>query len=163
MMPAPRYKLGSIIMCTLTIFLTACDFKASTLSTLTPTSTPVVSPTLSPTFTHTPTFPSQLPTQALKEVSTTVYDTWVRPTDGAEMVFVPGGSFLMGSSEVELQAVMELWEQYRGEGHCRLAWFENEMPQHKVTLDSYWIDRTEVTNAQYNLCVEAGICRATDC
>jgi eukaryotic-like serine/threonine-protein kinase len=29
-----------------------------------------------------------------------------------------------------------------------------------VTLDGYWIDQTEVTNAQYKRCVAAGSCRA---
>jgi len=34
----------------------------------------------------------------------------------------------------------------------------NEKPVHTVTLDAFWIDRTEVTNAMYALCVEAGKC-----
>lgn len=27
--------------------------------------------------------------------------------------------------------------------------FDEQRPAHTVTLDSYWIDRTEVTNAQF--------------
>jgi formylglycine-generating enzyme required for sulfatase activity len=53
----------------------------------------------------------------------------VYPQDGAEMVWVPGGSFTMGSAP--------------GEGH------DDEHPQHEVILPGYWIDRTEVTNEQY--------------
>jgi formylglycine-generating enzyme required for sulfatase activity len=33
-----------------------------------------------------------------------------------------------------------------------------ESPVHKVTLGSFWIMQTEVTNAQYARCVEAGAC-----
>jgi len=35
---------------------------------------------------------------------------------------------------------------------------EDEKPSHTVFLDSYWIDRTEVTNRMYSKCVAAGIC-----
>ncbi|GAB4468138.1 MAG: hypothetical protein Kow00124_02070 [Anaerolineae bacterium] len=54
---------------------------------------------------------------------------------GVEMVFVPGGTFLMGDESRE-----------------------NSSPRHEVTLDAFYIDRTEVTNAQWRACVEAGAC-----
>jgi formylglycine-generating enzyme required for sulfatase activity len=60
----------------------------------------------------------------------------VRETDGALMVYVPGGIFQMGSAE----------------GNAEVQ------PVHSVTLDSFWIDQTEVTNAQYACCVAAGLC-----
>ena len=53
-----------------------------------------------------------------------------------EQVYVPAGSFRMGSED--------------GAG--------DERPVHEVTLDAFWIDRTEVTNAQYAACVTAGAC-----
>jgi eukaryotic-like serine/threonine-protein kinase len=34
----------------------------------------------------------------------------------------------------------------------------DEMPVHVADVDAFWIMRTEVTNAQYARCVEAGIC-----
>lgn len=60
--------------------------------------------------------------------------------DRAEMVYVPAGPFLMGSTE-ENQAADN-----------------DEYPQHEVYLDGFWIDRFEVTNRGYALCVEAGAC-----
>jgi formylglycine-generating enzyme required for sulfatase activity len=43
------------------------------------------------------------------------------------MVLLPAGSFFMGSADGE----------------------SDEMPVHQVTLDAFWMDRTEVTQAQY--------------
>ena len=63
-------------------------------------------------------------------------ETWIRRRDGMVMVSVPGGEFEMG-----------LDERYSG-----------AEPAHTVTLDSFWIDQTEVTNAQYRLCMEGGSC-----
>jgi formylglycine-generating enzyme required for sulfatase activity len=66
--------------------------------------------------------------------------TQISPIDGAEMVYVPAGDFLMGSLKSDKNA------------------YQNEMPQHEVTLDAFWIDKTEVTNASYAQCVQAGAC-----
>jgi formylglycine-generating enzyme required for sulfatase activity len=35
----------------------------------------------------------------------------------------------------------------------------DEKPAHKVNLDAFWIDKTEVTVGMYYLCVEAGRCQ----
>ena len=59
------------------------------------------------------------------------------------MVAVPESDFAMGSPD--------------GEGG------DDERPQHTVTLDAFWIDRTEVNNAQYRKCVEAGTCSQPSC
>lgn len=34
----------------------------------------------------------------------------------------------------------------------------DEKPQHRVILDAYWIDQTEVTNGMYAKCVADGAC-----
>lgn len=57
--------------------------------------------------------------------------------DGVEMVLVPPGCFTMGSEDGEA----------------------DEQPMTQQCFDEfYWIDRYEVTNAQYRRCVEADIC-----
>jgi sulfatase modifying factor 1 len=61
--------------------------------------------------------------------------TQVREADGAVMVYVPAGEFLMGS--------------LFGEGKS------DEWPQHIVYLDGFWTDRTEVTNRQFETFVQA--------
>jgi serine/threonine-protein kinase len=47
------------------------------------------------------------------------------------MVYAPGGTFPMGSAGDDPEAS------------------HDELPQHKVNLDGFWIDRTEVTNRQF--------------
>ncbi len=72
---------------------------------------------------------SQTPTAATAAAS-------FRKQDGMEMVFVPGGFFDMGSDVGD----------------------EDEQPVRRVYLDDYWIDKFEVTNAQYAQCVSEGAC-----
>lgn len=49
--------------------------------------------------------------------------------DGAPMVLIPAGEFVMGVPE--------------GEG------LDNEQPEHKVWVDAFYLDKFEVTNARY--------------
>jgi serine/threonine protein kinase/formylglycine-generating enzyme required for sulfatase activity len=106
---------------------------------LLPTETlaPIISPI--PTITPAPTRPPQ-PTDTIIPTPTLgIGSTWTRPADGMLMVYVPAGEFTMGSPE--------------GIGGS------NEHPQHTLYLDAFWIDRTEVTNARYEQCVNAGDCQ----
>jgi serine/threonine-protein kinase len=41
---------------------------------------------------------------------------------------------------------------------CKFAAFVDEQPAHEVSLGSFWLDGTEITNQQYRWCVEAGNC-----
>ncbi|MEX1363672.1 MAG: protein kinase, partial [Nannocystaceae bacterium] len=56
---------------------------------------------------------------------------------GVELALVPGGTFTMGSPAGEQ-------DRHGSEG-----------PQHEVTIDSFYLARTEVTNGQYALFLEA--------
>ncbi len=78
-----------------------------------------------------------MPSQSCSQIG----QTWTSPVDGMNLVCVPAGDFLMGSTDGDADAD------------------DDEKPQHTVYLDAYWIDQTEVTNAQYARCVAAGACR----
>ncbi len=58
----------------------------------------------------------------------------------APMVEVPAGPFLMGSAASDRHALAR------------------ERPQRTIELSTYRIDVYEVTNARYELCVQAGVC-----
>jgi formylglycine-generating enzyme required for sulfatase activity len=71
-------------------------------------------------------------------------------------LYVPGGSFQMGSTEPEVEDAITLCTQHYN--ICNRWYYMREHPQHPVSLTGFWLDQTEVTNAQYRRCVEAGIC-----
>ena len=81
--------------------------------------------------------------------------TWTRPADGMLMVYVPKGAFTMGTTADQAMA-----ECQKFRSNCQRDWFVNEEPSHTVILDAFWIDKTEVTNAIYALCVQKGDCQA---
>ena len=89
-----------------------------------------------------PTLPSGLPTPTAfpPPAATFTGDTWLHPIDEMTLVFVPEGLFVMGSTPDSPGAD------------------ETEKPHRTVHLDAFWIDRTEVTNGMYALCVLEGGC-----
>ena len=146
------------LMITITLFLTGCTATTAepspslpvlpaASSTSLPTNTPIPTETVQPTKTQTPTetpkptipqsptdtpAPTQVlsPTQSLVEVTGF---TLHRVMDGMVMVYVAEGEFSMGNDSGPT----------------------NERPLHKVSLDGFWIDQTEVTNAMFARFMEA--------
>ncbi|MEO2005902.1 MAG: SUMF1/EgtB/PvdO family nonheme iron enzyme, partial [Candidatus Poribacteria bacterium] len=73
---------------------------------------------------------------------------------GVEMALVPAATFLMGTPEARLVTIVEDLGAHSPGRPIRREWFEDETPQHEVSLDAYYMDRFEVTNAQYRLFID---------
>lgn len=104
-----------------------------------PVATATVSPSLhtptlkSPTLTSVPFTPTPQPTKTPIPTPTLGIGSTMTGEKGETLVYVPAGEFTMGDGA-------------------------NDAPIHKVYLDAFWIDQTEVTNKQYKACVDAGTC-----
>lgn len=127
------------IIAAVLIFLAAC----------TSTPAPDIEPTKSPlpTYTPSPVLPTRTETSTpiaaqtlTAELSPTAepLTNKVSAIDGMPQVYIPAGTFRMGGMDVRRAP--------------------NELPEHDVTLDAFWMDQLEVTNAMYGLCVSAGAC-----
>ena len=102
--------------------------------TQTKTDEPLLTKEASPTQTKEPTSTkTPKPTNTLKPTSIAMGEIVIElsenDVDGAEIVFVPAGEFLMGSEDLSAEA--------------------DEAPEHTVYLDDFWIYKHEVTNAQF--------------
>jgi formylglycine-generating enzyme required for sulfatase activity len=71
--------------------------------------------------------------------------TKISSIDGMVLMFVPAGNFLMGSDKISDSPNTDTTD---------------ELPQHTVFLDAFWIDQTLVTNGMYARCFAAGSCTA---
>ena len=66
-------------------------------------------------------------------------DIWRSAMDAAELVFVPGGQFELGCT--------------RSDTNCR-----DDEDGTTVTVEDFWVERTEVSNDRYRRCVRSGVC-----
>jgi hypothetical protein len=107
------------------------------IQTLTPTRTPTLTGTPTPTLTPAPTVtpirtptPSPSPNPNAPPLEAQLGDEWLRSVDKMAMVYVPPPD-----APFELSSGV------------------------MAPLEEYWIDKHPVTNAQYQLCVDDGVCR----
>ncbi len=121
---------------------TARAEKLATMVAATRAALPTATATAAPNWDATATADAQeLATAAAATVTALsmpqVGATSTRQVDGMVMVFVSAAEgFQMGDSD--------------------------EKPVHTVALNGFWLDQTEVTNAQYGRCVAAGSCTASN-
>lgn len=121
------------------ILLTACTSTPvpGIMSTATPRPTNTL-PSALPTSTE-PILPTATQTSTAEPLPTAESLTnRISPVDGMPQIYIPAGTFRMGGMDVRRAP--------------------NEIPEHDVTLDPFWLDQLEVTNAMYGLCVSAGSC-----
>jgi formylglycine-generating enzyme required for sulfatase activity len=130
------------------LLLSACGARpALPASTSNETSTPLsATPSLEPsaktsinilpTRNSSPSPTEQPP--AATTATETAFTVRISASDGMPQVYIPAGTFFMGGFDVRAAP--------------------DEFPNRQVTLDSYWMDQLEVTNAMYQLCVSAGGC-----
>ena len=129
------------------IFLAACSAQQKDVAvepatnTLEPTSTFTTGPSDTPQptdtveiFTETATYPPTL-TPAF-DIGTTM----INEIDGASMVYVPPGEFMMGDDEGS----------------------PAQQPAHLVSTLGFWMYQYEVTNSQFSQCVAAGECETPE-
>jgi len=115
------------------IFKNLPDATVTASPTKTATSEPL-------TFTSVPFTSTPQPTETPIPTPTLgIGSTQVSKKDGMTSLYVPAGEFTMGSDSSDQS---------------------DEKPQRQVTLPAFWIDQTEVTNAMYAKCVDAGNCAA---
>ena len=77
-----------------------------------------------------------------KKIAALLLLTCSAPGWSSDMVLIPAGSFIYGSDRQD--------DQRRGEEFGSLKpWYSDEHPQHKVTLPAYYLDKYEVSNAEY--------------
>lgn len=82
--------------------------------------------------------------EAFRQITGKVIEQ-INPKDGAEMVYIPEGEFIMGTDKSEID---KIWQRFGWEKEWK-QYFKNESPKHQVYVDGFWMYRYEVTVAQY--------------
>jgi formylglycine-generating enzyme required for sulfatase activity len=94
--------------------------------------------------------PSLIPAPTRAEAGRVLADLGWLPPDLDEMVDVPAGEFLMGSTAEEI-------ERFKAEAPSHMhSWFDDESPQRRVYVPAFRMAKYPVTNAQFRRFVEDG-------
>ena len=120
------------------LLLAACQ---STNTVVAPTETAsviVIPPTETATVEVQPSATLELPTPTPGTTATPAPVERASPMDGMIEVQIPAGILHMGAYDVNADP--------------------DEKPAHEVSMHSYWMDKVEVTNGMYTLCIQAGAC-----
>lgn len=72
----------------------------------------------------------------------------LNPASGEQLVLIPAGAFVMGSDRLPTE------DESNGVGTVK-PWYLDEHPAHKMDLPAYYIDRYEITDAEYRKFVAA--------
>jgi formylglycine-generating enzyme required for sulfatase activity len=66
-----------------------------------------------------------------------------------EMVEIPGGSYLMGTSNSEALMFIQEYERYFNKDRKPERWVNYTMPQHRETVGDFYMGKYEVTQGQW--------------
>ncbi|NIM95682.1 MAG: SUMF1/EgtB/PvdO family nonheme iron enzyme [Anaerolineales bacterium] len=80
----------------------------------------------------------------------------------SKMAFINEGSFTMGAATWQIEWAVKFCNLVTTVGKCLREDYTDQIPLHEVFLDAFYIDRYEVTNAEYQKCVEANVCASSD-
>jgi len=150
----PLALIGILLVGALSIGLYAALFPRLRATPAPEMTAPVFTPpviTEAPVATEAPT-EAPTATEAPTQAPTAVQDE-ITDDQGVPMRLIPAGEFTMGSDADD--ALVECQKYHIS---CSRDYFTDEEPPHQVYLDSYYIDKYEVTNALYEACVNAGVC-----
>jgi formylglycine-generating enzyme required for sulfatase activity len=137
------------------------------LPTITPFQVLPTQPGFGPTPITIPTFPSTpagvgegVPGVAAAPTETAAEPVFAAPPGGAlvapqaaliptDLVFIQGGSFTMGTTPAEAARAIEDCADRDGGTGCDIRYTEDSVPAHPVTVNSFYIERYEVSHTQF--------------
>jgi formylglycine-generating enzyme required for sulfatase activity len=129
---------------------------ASPTATRTPSATATASPaatrTPSPTPNYTATYDAEFEA-ALQTVTARAPRPTNTPSNApevypSEVELVEGGSFVMGTTLEEATTALNECADY-GRNCFNIGWVNDAIPAHRVTVDDFYLERTEVTLRQF--------------